>query len=170
MPILDRTRTCHSLWFQVQQSPFWTNLAFACKIETFRSLYSNALLILTKSLEFKNQVVHKQKFKDPLSSTYLTSSERDCWIGLGIRGFERPGFYPHGGNILSLVFFNFHVAKTKISILAFSSSLWKTPLSIFRIPKNIGMTVYNITLIFAATYAKNDDANWRMHCEPLNSG
>ena len=59
------------LWFQVQHSPFYTNLAFACKTETLGplynhapfytnlafacktetlgSLYSHALLILTKS-------------------------------------------------------------------------------------------------------------------------
>ena len=32
-------------------------LGFACKSETFRSLYSHALLILTKSSKSKNQVV-----------------------------------------------------------------------------------------------------------------
>ena len=54
-----------NLCFQVQHSPFWINLAFACKTETLGSPYSHALLILTKS---KNQVVHEQKFKDLLSS------------------------------------------------------------------------------------------------------
>ena len=44
-------------------------LTFACKSETFRSLYSHALLILTKSSKSKNQVVHEQKFKEPLNST-----------------------------------------------------------------------------------------------------
>ena len=37
------------LWFQVQHAPLYTNLAFACKTETLSSLYSHALLILTKS-------------------------------------------------------------------------------------------------------------------------
>ena len=62
-----------NLWFKVQHSPFYTNLAFACKTETLGSLYSHALLILTKS---KNQVVHEQKFKDLLSSTSQVSQER----------------------------------------------------------------------------------------------
>ena len=34
-------------------------LAFACKTETLGSLYSHALLILTKSSKSKNQVVHE---------------------------------------------------------------------------------------------------------------
>ena len=64
------------IWFQVQHSPFWTNFAFACKTENLGSLYSQALLILTKSLKSKNLVVHGQKFKDPQSSTCLTSSQK----------------------------------------------------------------------------------------------
>ena len=55
-----------NLWFQVQHSPLWTNLT---------SWHSHCLLIPTNSLKSKNQVVHGQKFKDLLSSTYLTSSE-----------------------------------------------------------------------------------------------
>ena len=34
--------------FQVQHSPFYTNLGFACKANTLWSLYSHALLVLTK--------------------------------------------------------------------------------------------------------------------------
>ena len=65
------------LWFQVQHAPLYTNLTFACKTETLSSLYSHALLILTKSSKFKHQVVHEQKFnKDPLSSTCQVSVER----------------------------------------------------------------------------------------------
>ena len=75
-PSGDRTRASHNLWFQVQHYPFWTNLAFTCKNETLGSLYSHALLILTKSSKSKNQVMHEQKFKDLLSSTCLTSSDR----------------------------------------------------------------------------------------------
>ena len=51
------------------------NWAFACKTETLGSLYSHALLILTYT-KSKNQVVHEQKFKDPLSSTCQISPER----------------------------------------------------------------------------------------------
>ena len=40
-----------NLWFQVQHAPLYTNFVFACKTETLRSLYSHALLILTKSSE-----------------------------------------------------------------------------------------------------------------------
>ena len=43
----------HSLWFQVQHSPFYTNLVFACETETLGSLYSYALLIPTKSSKSK---------------------------------------------------------------------------------------------------------------------
>ena len=64
-----------NLWFQVQYSPFWANLAFTCETETLGSLYSHALLILTKSSKSKNQVMHEQEFKDPLSSTCQVSSE-----------------------------------------------------------------------------------------------
>ena len=35
-----------NLRFQVQHSPFWTNLAFACKTETLGSLCSHALMNL----------------------------------------------------------------------------------------------------------------------------
>ena len=52
-----------------KDSPFYTNFTFACKTETFGSLYSHALLIPFKSSKSKNQVVHEQKFKDHLSST-----------------------------------------------------------------------------------------------------
>ena len=65
-----------NLWFQVQHSPFYNNWAFACITETLGFLYTHALLILTKSLKLKNQVVHEQKFKDLLSSKCQISSER----------------------------------------------------------------------------------------------
>ena len=57
-------------------TPFWAKLAFACNSETLGSLYSHALLILTKSSKSKNQVVHEQKFKDLISNTCQISSER----------------------------------------------------------------------------------------------
>ena len=56
-----------NLSFQVQHSPFWTNMVFTCKTETLGSLYNHALLILAKSSNSKYQVVHEQK--DLLSST-----------------------------------------------------------------------------------------------------
>ena len=57
-------------------TPFWTILALACNTETSGTLYSHALLIHTKSSKSKYRVVLEQKFKDLLSSTCLTSSER----------------------------------------------------------------------------------------------
>ena len=51
------------LWFQVQHAP---------QTETLSSLYSHALLILTKSSKSKHQVVH-----DLLSSTCQVSVERN---------------------------------------------------------------------------------------------
>ena len=82
-PSGDRIQASHYLWFQVQHYPFWTNLTFVCKTETLGSLYGHAVLILTKSSKSKNQVVHKQNFKD-LSRTCLTSSERrvlwEAWV------------------------------------------------------------------------------------------
>ena len=55
-------------------TPFWANWAYTCKTETLGSLYSHALLIPTKWSKSKNQVMHKQKFTDPLSSTCPVSS------------------------------------------------------------------------------------------------
>ena len=50
-------------WFQVQHYLFWNNLAFACKTETLGSLYSHALLILTKLSKSENQVVYGRSLK-----------------------------------------------------------------------------------------------------------
>ena len=47
-PSGDRAQASHNIWFQVQHSPFWANLAFACNTETLGSLYSHVLLILIK--------------------------------------------------------------------------------------------------------------------------
>ena len=84
-----------NLWFiQVQHSPFWANWAFACKTNTLGSLYSHALLIATKSSKPKNHVMHKQKFKDPLSITAPGSSERRA-LDFELEVHERIRFYPH---------------------------------------------------------------------------
>ena len=68
-PVGIEARPLISLGFQVQDYPFSVNWAFACKTEALGSLYSQDLLI-------PNQLMHKQKFKDPLSSTCQISSER----------------------------------------------------------------------------------------------
>ena len=91
------------LWFQIQHAPLYTNFAFACKTETLSSLYSHALLILTKSSKSKHQVVHEQKFKDLLSSTCQVSVERSM---LDLES-EVQWFNTHWGNILLLEFFVF---------------------------------------------------------------
>ena len=91
------------LCFQVQHAPLYTNLAFACKTQTLRSLYSHALLILTKSSKSKHQVVHEQKFKDLLSSTCQVTVERSM---LDLES-EVQWFNSHWGNILLLEFFVF---------------------------------------------------------------
>ena len=65
-----------NLCFQVQHYPFWANWAFASKTETLGFLYSHDLLIITYTSKSKNQVVHKQKFKDPTSSKCQISLER----------------------------------------------------------------------------------------------
>ena len=91
------------LWFQIQHAPLYTNLAFACKTETLSSLYSHALLILTKSSKSKHQVVHEQKFKDLLSSTCQVSVERSM---LDLES-EVQWFNTHWGNILLLEYFVF---------------------------------------------------------------
>ena len=85
-----------NLWFQVQHSPFWTKLTFACKIENLGSLCSHALLILTESSRSKNQVVHEQKLKDLLSSTCQIGSERIV-LGLESKVVRGPGSIPGGG-------------------------------------------------------------------------
>ena len=93
------------LWSQVQRAPLYTNLAFACKTETLSSLYSHALLILTRSKSSKSehQVVHEQKFKDLLSSTCQVSVEKSM-LDLGS---EVQWFNTHWGKILLLEFFVF---------------------------------------------------------------
>ena len=41
-------------------------------------------------------------------------------VGLGIRGYERPGFYSYWGSIFHWFFFCFHVVKPLLPILALS--------------------------------------------------
>ena len=61
------------------------------------------MLYWTKSSKSKHQVVHEQKFKDLLSSTYQVSVERSM-LDLGS---EVQWFNTHLGNILLLVIANF---------------------------------------------------------------
>ena len=75
-----------NLWFQVQHYPFWANWAFAWD---FRILISSCSIA---SNLHKNQVVHEQKFTDPLSSTYQISPERKV-LDLESEVSQRPGFY-----------------------------------------------------------------------------
>ena len=91
------------LWFKVQHAPLYTNLTFACKTETLNSLYSHALLILTKSSKAKHQVVHEQKFKDLPSSTCQVSVVR---IVLDLESEVMRGLcsIPTGGNIFHWIF------------------------------------------------------------------
>ena len=103
------------LWFQ--HVPLYTNLAFACKTETLSSLYSHALLILTKSSKSKHQVVHEQKFKDLLSSTCQVSVERSM---LDLES-EIQWFNTQWGNILLVDIFCFHKVKSLMPILALLS-------------------------------------------------
>ena len=70
--------------------PLTPSPILAFKTETSGSLYSHALLILTKSSKSINQVVHEQKFKDQ-------------------RFMRGLGFILNGGNILSLDFFQFRL-------------------------------------------------------------
>ena len=104
------------LGFQVQHAPFYTNLTFACKTETLGSLYSHALLILTKSSKSKHQVVHEQMFKDVLSSICQVSVETSM-LDLAWRV---QGFNTHWGNILLLdfLFSRSKASDANISIIA----------------------------------------------------
>ena len=72
-------------------------------------------LNLSKS---KYQVVHEQKFKDLLSSTFQVSVERIV-LDLESEAMRDLGSIPTVGNILSLEFFCFHVVTTKMPQLAF---------------------------------------------------
>ena len=65
-----------NLWFQVQHSPFWTNLAFACKTETLGYLYSHAQLILTKS---KNQWFMNRSLKIYQVANARLTQKGECW-------------------------------------------------------------------------------------------
>ena len=44
----------------VWHPPIWANLALLVRLRLLRSLYSHALLILTKSSKSKNLLVHQQ--------------------------------------------------------------------------------------------------------------
>ena len=93
--------------------PFWTNLTFFfVRLKILDFLHSHALLILTKSSKSKNQVVHEQKFKNLLSSTYLTNSEKIVF-DLESEVMRGLGFIPTGGNILSMDFFLFSSCEEK---------------------------------------------------------
>ena len=84
-------RPLMNLCFQFQHFPFLANWAFACKTETLGQLYSHALLISTKWSKSKNQVMHKQKFKD----AHL-SQKGECWT-LNQRFMRGLGSIPAGG-------------------------------------------------------------------------
>ena len=60
--------------------PLYPNCALACKSKPLGTLYSHALLILTKHHpKSKNQVVHEQKFKGLLSSKCSVRVGGACW-------------------------------------------------------------------------------------------
>ena len=101
-PSGNGTLASHNLGFQVQHSPFWTKLTFACKTKTLGSLYSHDLLILTES----KQVMDEQKFKDLLSSTCQVSPEMRV-LDLESEVMRGPGSIPTVGNYFSLDFFVF---------------------------------------------------------------
>ena len=61
----------------------------------------------------KEQVVHKQKFKDPLSSTYQVSSKRS--VRFGIRG---PRFSRHWEKHFITGIFCHHIVKPLMLIMA----------------------------------------------------
>ena len=115
-PHCDRSRPLINLIPSPTLS-FLDYFAFASKTETVDSLYNHALFILTKSSKSKNQVMHEHKFKDLLRSTCLTSSERRV-LDLESEIMRGLGFIPAGGNILSIGFFCFHIAKPLMPILA----------------------------------------------------
>ena len=92
----------------------WTKLTFASKTETLESLYGHALLIVAKSsqfLKYKNQVVHEQKFKDLLSSTWQVSVERIV-LDLESEAMRGPGSIPTRGNIFHWIFL---FSRSKVS-------------------------------------------------------
>ena len=57
----------------------YPNWAIACKAKPLGSLYSHALLIISKSSKSKNQVVHEQKFKDLSNSKCPVRVGGACW-------------------------------------------------------------------------------------------
>ena len=65
--------------FWVQHSPFCTTWAIACKAKILGSL-CHFLLILNKSSKSKDQVAHKQMFKDLLSSKCSVSGDNMYFV------------------------------------------------------------------------------------------
>ena len=67
------------------------------------SVYSHALLILTYTSKSKNQVVHEQKFKDPVSGICQISPEMIV-LDLESEVHQRPRLYPTRGNFITIIY------------------------------------------------------------------
>ena len=130
---------------------FWANFAVACKTGTLGSLYCHALLILSKS---KNRVVHKQKFKDLLSSTWLTGSERRV-LDLESEVMRCLGSMLTEGNIFSLGFLFSHsgACYASIDIIANVVCLWKT-----RFHLNSTREDYKIVCLFTCSFSSSSNS------------
>ena len=85
-------------------------------------------------------MVHEQNFKDLLSSTCLTSSERRV-LDLELKVMRAQILSPMGITFCHWILC-FHVVKTLMPILAFSYSFWKTRLSKSKtvLPGNFGFS------------------------------
>ena len=103
------------------------------RLRLLGSLYSHTLLTLTKSSKSKNQVVHEQKFKDLLSSTWQVSVERRV-LDLESEVMRGLGFIPTGCNIFVTGFFFSHseASDANIGITANKCCVFvKTPSGVF---------------------------------------
>ena len=127
------TRPLINLWFQVKHYPFWTNLSFACKIETLGSLYSHALLIPTKhpSPEIKWCINRSLMISQAANDKLVQKGE--CWIW-NQRLIRGPGSILTG--VTSCYWnFCFHVVRPLMTILAL--------LPISGVSKNLYLDVFN---------------------------
>ena len=95
---------------------------FSCKTEALGSLYSHTLLISTKSSKSKYKVMHKQKFKDPLSSICQTSPERRV-LDLESETMRDLGSIPRGVIFCHWIFPCSKSLMPILALLPISSSL-----------------------------------------------
>ena len=115
-------------WFQVQHSPFWTNLAFACKTETLGCVYSRAL---DSNQVQKNQWFMNKSLKISQVANARLTQKGECWTW-NQRLIRSPGSILTGSNIFhkNFLFSCSKASDADVGILA--NSVFKNSIAALR--------------------------------------